>query len=144
MKIRTDVADMLRNGASTTEIMDTLHVGQRTVVAARTALGMPAPRRGGRPLRSIPELFHAHTEPVDGGHLRWTGYLQKGVPLLGRRGGNLTVYRVAFELKHGRKPVGQVRATCGYPRCVAPDHVQDRPMRDQLDAQYSAIFGTAA
>lgn len=142
MKVRTDVADMLRAGATTTAIMATLHVGHATVVRARDVLGVPGNPRGGRPLLPVPDLFHARTEPVEGGHLRWTGHFQKGVPVLGRQGRVLTAYRIAFELGHGRAPVGHVRPGCGTPCCVAPDHVQDRPMRQQLDAQYAAIFGS--
>lgn len=141
MKIRADIADMIRAGATTTAIKATLHVGYGTVTNARKALGIPAPTLCGRPLLPIPGLFHARTEPVDGGHLRWTGYVSNGVPTLGRRGRPHSAYRIAFEIRYGRKPVGLVRSTCGYPQCVAPDHMQDRPMRDRLNAQYAAIFG---
>lgn len=144
MKIRVDVADMIRAGATTTAIKAVLHVGHGTVANARKALGVPAPTLCGRPLLPIPDLFHARTEPVDGGHLRWTGYVSKGVPTLGRRGRPYSAYRIAFTLKHGREPIGLVRSSCDYPRCVAPDHVQDQPMRQQLDAQYAAIFGSEA
>lgn len=141
MKIRVDVAAMIRAGAGTTEIMTTLHVGYPTVARAREALGAPAPARTGQP---IPDMFHARTEPVEGGHLRWTGHISKGVPIICRSRGNLSAYRVAFTLKHHREPTGLIRATCGYPQCVAPDHMQDRPMRHRLDAQFDAIFGASA
>ena len=142
MKIRTDVADMIRNGAGTTAIMTTLHVGYPTVARAREALGIPAPTRNGRRAVPIPDAFRTHTEPIDGGHLRWTGHFNKGVPTLCRNSGNLSAYRVAFEMEHGRAPVGHVRPGCDYPGCVA--HVLDQPMREQLDAQYAAIFGATA
>lgn len=143
MKIRQDVVDMLRAGAYTTEVMATLHVGHPTVVRARKALGITTPIPSGRAPVPVPDAFHAHTEPIDGGHLRWTGHYNKGVPLLCRNSGNLSAYRVAFTLKHDREPTGLVRSACDYPRCVAPDHVQDQPMRQQFDAQYAAIFGDA-
>ena len=45
---------------------------------------------------------------------------------------------------HQRQPIGYVRPGCGYPHCVAPDHVEDQQMRDQLKTQMTAIFGGAA
>jgi hypothetical protein len=54
-----------------------------------------------------------------------------------------TAYRAAFELRYGRAPVGKALPGCDMPRCVAPDHVQDRPMRDALTTQFNAIFGGA-
>lgn len=141
MKIRADVADMIRDGATTTAIMTALHVGHPTVIRARDVLGIPAPTGNGRPVLPIADMFRTRAEPVDGGHLRWTGHISRGLPILCRSSGNVSAYRVAFTLKHDREPTGLVRSACGYPRCVAPDHVQDQPMRRQLDAQYAAIFG---
>ncbi|WP_406420004.1 hypothetical protein [Streptomyces sp. NBC_00842] len=141
MKIRAEVAEMLRNGSSNAEIMRTLHVGHKTVAQARQALGFPTPARGGRPLLPIPTLFAARTEPVDGGHLRWTGHVSKGVPVLGRRGNSLSAYRIAFKIRHNRESIGYAKPGCNHPGCVAPDHMQDQPMRDRLNTTFNAIFG---
>lgn len=140
MKVRADIADMLRNGATTTEVMTALHVAHGTVVKTREALDIPAPARNGRPLQPLADQFNANSEPVEGGHRRWTGYVYKGVPVLGRQGRHVSAYRVAFEVLHERKPIGNVKPGCDYPGCVA--HVQDRPMREQLNAQFAAIFGS--
>jgi hypothetical protein len=51
-----------------------------------------------------------------------------------------TAYRIAFQIRHGREPVGYVKPGCEFDGCVHPDHVEDQPMRDQ----YAAIFGAAA
>ncbi|MGW9299391.1 hypothetical protein ACWHA3_01005 [Streptomyces cyaneofuscatus] len=143
MKVRSDIADMLRAGAHQQDIMRTLHVGAKLVVAHREALRLPPPRRGGRPLLPIAAAYEARTEPEAGGHLRWTGHVDNGVPKLVRNRTKLSAYRVAFRMAHGREPVGQVRPGCGYPRCVAGDHMEDRPMREQLQAQLAGIFGGA-
>ncbi|MGW2837349.1 hypothetical protein ACWCWD_06510 [Streptomyces sp. NPDC001493] len=145
MKIRADIAEMLQAGHSHVEIMRTLHVGPLIVTATRNALNMPAPARGGKPLRPIAETFAERTEPVGGGHLRWTGHVWRDTtPILGRQGKGLSAYRVAFELRHGRRPVGHARPGCGYPQCVAPDHIEDKPMRERLRQQLAAILGGAS
>ncbi|MFH9610469.1 hypothetical protein [Streptomyces sp. NPDC017448] len=141
MKLRTDIVEMLQQGAHQQDIMRTLHVGATLVVSHREALHLPAPRRGGTPLRPIETEFHARTEHVDGGHLRWTGYHANGVPKLGRQGGHFSAYRIAFGLLHTREPVGRVRPGCGYPRCVEPTHLEDQTIRIQLRSQMAGIFG---
>ncbi|WP_371624084.1 hypothetical protein OG245_15340 [Streptomyces sp. NBC_01116] len=143
MKLRADVADMLREGIAQRDIMRTLHVSYKTVTSHRIALSLPAPKRGGHPLRPIETEFHARTEPVDGGHLRWTGHHAHGVPRLGRQGKHPSAYRVAFRLHHGREPIGHAKPGCGYAQCVAPAHLEDRPMREQLRSQMAGIFGGA-
>ncbi|MFJ6615428.1 hypothetical protein ACIQPT_34705 [Streptomyces sp. NPDC091289] len=143
MKIRTDIADMLRNGATQQDIMRTLHVGYKTVTAHRIALRLPTPKRGGHILRPIETEFYARTEPIDGGHLRWAGHHANGVPRLGRQGKHPSAYQVAFQMHHGRKPIGHAKPGCGYPQCVAPAHLEDRPMREQLQSQMNSIFGGA-
>jgi hypothetical protein len=51
-----------------------------------------------------------------------------------------TAYRIAFQIRWGREPVGYVKPGCEYDGCVHPEHVEDQPMREQ----YAAIFGAAA
>lgn len=145
MKIRSDVADMLRDGHTHIHIMRTLHVAYPTVKAAREHLGLPDPKTGGRPAETPQAALDARTEPIDGGHRRWTGYRgSTGGPMLACGGVNMSGYRLAFRIRHGREPVGRVTSGCDYEGCVAPDHVEDRPMREQLRTTYAAIFGEAA
>ncbi|MEU6615346.1 hypothetical protein [Streptomyces parvus] len=143
MKLRADIVEMLRNGHTHAEIMRTFRVAHKTVKAHRVALHMPDPKRGGHVLRPIKDEFYARTEPVDGGHLRWTGHHANGVPRLGRQGKHPSAYRVGFRLHHGREPIGHAKPGCGYPQCVAPAHLEDRPMRAQLRSQMAGIFGGA-
>jgi hypothetical protein len=144
--IRSDVADMLRAGHSQAHIMRTLRVSHGTVKAARDWLGMPSPIVGRtRPPETLAEAFAARTEPVEGGHLRWTGArCTTGTPQLGIQGRYISGYQAAFILRYGREPVGRSLPGCDYQQCVAPDHVEDQPMREKTRALYAAVFGASA
>ncbi|MFE6931795.1 hypothetical protein ACFVDT_07160 [Streptomyces sp. NPDC057699] len=145
MKVRLDVAQLIREDHSDREIARRLHVRSSIVRETRQALGLPPRPVGIKAADSVEELFHQRTTPVDGGHLEWTGYRTfKGTPTVRWNQRPFSAYRVAFGIRHGRPPVGQVRPGCGYPHCVAPDHVEDQQMRDQLKTQMTAIFGGAA
>ncbi|MFB7845473.1 hypothetical protein ACFC34_00355 [Streptomyces sp. NPDC056053] len=145
MQIPDAIADRLRNGCSNSTIIREFGVSKRFAAAARRDLGVPS-YGPGRPTTSTPQgLFRDRTEQVTGGHLRWTGTVTNaGVPSVSWLGRNLSAYRIAFVMRHNRAPVGLVRPGCGYPRCVAPAHVEDQAMRDQLRAQMAGIFGGAA
>lgn len=101
-------------------------------------------RRARAHAATLEDAFRARTEPVDGGHLRWTGATSHGTPTVRFNGGSYSAYRVAFRLQHDREPQGRVTATCDMPGCVSGWHVADQPMRDQTDALCEAIFGEAA
>jgi hypothetical protein len=145
MEIRTDVADMLRAGHSDREIARRLHVDGKAVAALRKVLGLPRHKAGIKAASSPQDLFRQRTRPVDGGHLEWTGYrTSDGTPFFRWLKRGYTAGRVAFVMQHGRAPVGRVQPGCGYSGCVAPAHVEDQPMRDQLKKQMAGIFGGAA
>jgi hypothetical protein len=108
----------------------------------RAARGECEPRSG-RPA-SLEEAFRRHTEPVDGGHVRWTGPTPKGLPTFWFARRPHTAYRVAFRLEHGRDPDGLVKPGCDRPQCVAGPHLEDRPMRKRTDSLFTAIFGDVA
>lgn len=98
--------------------------------------------RRGYAASTIDELFRARTEPLDGGHLRWTGYTSKrGVGSV-RHGGRIhTAARVAFRIHHGRDPQGYCTAECGMPGCVAPEHIDDDTTRTRNRAVYAVLIG---
>lgn len=145
MNIRPDVEQLLREGCSDHEIARRLHVCERTAGAARTALGLPRHKSGRRAAASPEDLFRARTRRVKGGHLKWLGYrTNDGTPFFRWMKKGYTAYRVAFTIRHNRPPVGQVRPSCGYPGCVAPEHMDDKPMRDQLHNLTKSIFGGTA
>lgn len=141
MKIRADIADMLRAGLPNQTIAARLRCDRKAVAKTRSALGLPKTPPGSRG-RPLADLIAARTEPVEGGHMRWTGTLNSaGSPVLNYRGAPKSVHRLVFINRHGREPVGKVRTGCDYPGCVHPDHVEDRPMRERNRATYAAIFG---
>jgi hypothetical protein len=141
MSLHQDIVDLVRAGLSDAEISRRLSVDARRPSAIRRTLGLPKHRPGRKP-KSAPDLFADRTQPREDGHLEWTGHRSPhGLPLL-RTGGKLeTAYRVAFRIRHGREPQGHVKPGCGVDDCVAPDHVEDTPMRERNRATYSAIFG---
>jgi hypothetical protein len=106
----------------------------------RDELGIP-PHPPGTKAESIDDTFRRRTTLADDGHLLWptTDYHIRTV-----EGASMSAGRYAFQQKYGRRPVGKVIAGCGTPRCVHPDHVEDRPMREALASQLATIFGSAA
>lgn len=142
MKIRADVAEMLRAGHSDRDIARALHTDAKAVAAARKALNLPKGRPGYAAASSPQDIFRRCTEAAGGQHLRWTGHISStGVPRVRWMGRMFTAYRLAFVMRYGRQPVGQVRPGCGFHGCVAPDHVQDQPMRVRDREAYASIFG---
>ncbi|WP_157164401.1 hypothetical protein [Streptomyces typhae] len=125
----------------------TLYCGQCNTLNKQVRRDPSLPRRT-RPRPATPgESFRLHTEPVDGGHLRWTGYVAHGVPTVCHAGSAYSAYRISFRLHHGREPVGRAMPTCGKDGCLAGDHLADRPMREanrRADKAYAAIFGGAS
>lgn len=142
MKIRTDIAELLRAGLPDQVISKRLRCDRKTVAAARAALHLPKTPPGSQQ-RSLADLIAARTEPVDGGHLRWTGTVNaSNTAVLNYQGqGPRSVHRLVFINRYGREPVGKVRTGCDYPGCVHPDHVEDQPMRERNRATFNAIFG---
>lgn len=148
--VRRDIEAMLRKGTPQMHIARELGIAPGTVQRTREALGLPAPRSGPRErYGSLEEAFRANTEPVDDGHLRWTGYAdsRRGTPCVCFRQQRVTAARVSFELHHGRPPVGPVLPDCGMAGCLAGSHLADRPMREanrRADQAFAAIFGLSA
>ncbi|MFD5031670.1 hypothetical protein ACFWM0_14830 [Streptomyces sp. NPDC058405] len=138
MKIRTDIAALLREGLSDRAVARQTRAASTTVARHRAALGIPKTLPGHFTDSTPQSLFHARTEPVNGGHMRWTGWTTNhGTPAVQWDGRHLTAYRIAFVIRWGRAPEGPVRPGCDMPGCVAPDHVEDQQQRNQ----YTAIFG---
>ena len=136
------VKTLLREGLSDREISKRLRTNPKRVAAIRAELDLPSHQN--RPL-TFDERWAASTEPVDGGHIRWTGRFREGTnPAVLHEGRDASPRRIVFERLHGRPAVGRVQPGCGYGPCVRPDHLEDQPMRDQLAEQYAAIFGEVA
>ncbi|MDQ0961949.1 hypothetical protein QFZ66_005827 [Streptomyces sp. B4I13] len=108
----------------------------RRVEEVRKRAGLPAYVRGRRAAyATLKEAFLAQVEPVQGGHMRWTGPREKtGTPVVRWRSLLDTAYRVAFRLHHQREPVGYLTRSCEIPGCVAGAHQRDLTMREALAA----------
>jgi hypothetical protein len=137
---REEIVALLRQGLSDKQIGKRLRTNPKRAAQLRAELNLPATAVVAL---TFAERWAANTEPVGGGHLRWTGRFRDGdTPAVTDGGRTVHVRRAAFERLHGRPPVGLVLPGCGRGDCVRPEHLEDRPMRDQLAAQYHAIFGT--
>ncbi|MFH8792251.1 hypothetical protein [Streptomyces sp. NPDC017941] len=125
----------------------TLYCGQCNTLNKQARRDPSVPRRSRPRAATVEESFQLHTEPIDGGHLRWTGYISHGHPTVCHRGSTYSAYRVSFRLHQGREPVGRATPTCGVEGCLAGGHLADRPMREanrRADAAFAAIFGDAS
>ncbi|MFF5668870.1 hypothetical protein ACFY8S_01820 [Streptomyces hygroscopicus] len=124
--------DDVSNAAAAAE----LGCGWRRVDEVRKRVGLPVYMRGRRAAYSSwEEAFAEQSEPVEGGHRRWTGPRERsGTPVVRHRTSIQTAYRVAFRLHHGREPQGNVTRSCEIPGCVAGEHQRDRVMREAQKA----------
>lgn len=79
------------------------------------------------------EKWSALLRPVEDGHTEWTGERagRSGTPVMRFRERSVSPAGLAFRARTGRDPVGQVRAECGYPHCLTPDHVDDERGRQE-------------
>jgi transcription factor WhiB len=116
--------DMIRKGGATdSQVAAAVGLSSHTIGKIRRELGIPV-----QPVpKTIEETYAERTETVDGGHVRWTSVSQQAT-LNGR---TYTPARLAFLLGHGREPEGWVYVSCDRPGCVEPEHLTDRPMREQ-------------
>jgi hypothetical protein len=129
MKVRADVAELLRAGHSNRAIARQLHTDAKDVAEARKVLGLPKAKPGKKPTGTAEDLFWRRAKLTDDGHMEWTGFRINGTPALRHGGKNITAYRIAFKIRHRREPVGNVTGVCGIDGCVHPDCMADRPMR---------------
>lgn len=88
---------------------------------------------------SVEELFGARTQPLPGGHLKWTG--TAGALRIRWRGQNYSALAIAFRMRTGHDPVGRARNACGTHLCVAPAHISDQTERDRDNATFNSLFG---
>ncbi|MFG2976250.1 WhiB family transcriptional regulator [Streptomyces sp. NPDC048331] len=107
------------------EIAQSLGLSITTVHRRRHFLGLPTVR-----LRGITpqEVYASGARPTEGGHVEWQSNAVN--PAVSINGRTKLVARFAFELGHGREPVGPVTRACGYDRCIAWQHLTDRVVRE--------------
>jgi hypothetical protein len=142
MKVRADVAELLRAGYSDRTIARQLSMDAKGIAAARAALGLPKAKSGRKPAATPEDLFWRRVQPTEDGHLLWTGHrASRGAATFRHGGRHYTACTVAFRIRHGRDPEGRAQTMCDKRGCVSPHCVADRPMRERADATYAAIFG---
>ena len=140
MRIRPEIAALIRDGHSNRYIAAEVGASKVTVRRVRAHLGYPP--IVSRSVLTIGQVWGTYARPVGVGHIEWAGPTShNGVPVFTHRGTRYQARAVAFRRRYGRDPVGYVKATCDHPGCVSPDHVADQPMRQQLTTTYTAIFG---
>lgn len=147
MKVRADIAELLRAGVKQSHICRQLHCAPLTVQRTREALHLPAPKICRILPATLEDAFRQHTQPTEGGHVAWSGPVTGGVPKVTFQGTTRSAYRVSFRIHHGREPVGRVTSSCEVQRCVSGRCVEDKPMREanqRADRAFAAIFGASA
>ncbi|MFF9200004.1 WhiB family transcriptional regulator [Streptomyces sp. NPDC014779] len=80
-------------------------------------------------LGPLVDAFLDRTIQRTAGHVVWRGR-KTTYNVAGRV---FTPAQLAFEVGYGRRPEGHVKATCGVPYCVAPEHLADGQMRWRRD-----------
>lgn len=75
------------------------------------------------------DQYLRRTEPLDGGHVRWT----VTTPYITFKGCKYTGMQLAWALSTKRPAKGLLRATCGLAGCVAAEHLADEAMRNARD-----------
>jgi hypothetical protein len=91
-------------------------------------------------LAGLEAKWATYIQPTADGHLLWTGGQH-----FRWAGGMYRPNQVAFAIRtNGRDPQGYVRADCGTPRCVLPDHVDDAEGRARTRTQLRALLGLPA
>jgi hypothetical protein len=138
---RADIIALLQEGHSNRHIGRILHTDPLRVGRIRAELELP--RYEPRPSLTLEQTWATRTKPLHGGHMRWTGPLRGGMPNLVYQQRNYSARRVAFQVGHGREPVGRVLPSCGQTWCIAPEHASDQTMR-RADLLFRQIFGAAA
>lgn len=149
MPIRThykeaDIRRLIAAGMNNTQIARQLHITRYTAAQAREDLGFPpAPRT--EPALTPQLKFTDATVETGDGHMAWTGErTQDCAPVLSHHGTKLSVRPIAYEIEHGRKPVGRVKSACVHTWCVAPAHQADAVDRDRTRTQPRQLDSAAA
>ncbi|MBC9729909.1 hypothetical protein H8R17_35760 [Streptomyces sp. TRM68367] len=131
---------LLREGLGNSEIARRLKADRAAVRRIREEHNIPAPPQ--QPL-SLEEKWAANVKQLEGGHLEWTGPrgTSSGTPILRYRDDAYSPAALAFSMRTGREPAGQVYADCGVKHCVAPAHVLDEPERTRVREQLRRTLG---
>ncbi|CAL9609800.1 hypothetical protein SUDANB1_05601 [Streptomyces sp. enrichment culture] len=136
-----EIAGLLREGLTNMDAARRLDGVSKSVVRqVRIAEDIPYPVRQAE---TAQQKWARNVRPAGDGHAEWTGRRRNrdNQPVLRHGETTLSPARVAFTIRTGREPVGQVRAECGRPDCMAPEHVEDEPGRTRLREQLRYTLG---
>lgn len=132
-----DVRPLLQTGLTDSEIGRRLFHQPTAIGLVREALEVPPARRTNG-VEPVPRKFARHTQSVGGGHLQWVGPRSQDLtPVLHHGTARLLARWIAYQLEHGRRPVGTVKADCEHDWCVTPAH-----LTDQVDRDHALCFST--
>ncbi len=146
LKRHPKAAAMLRNGATYTQVHDTLGLSRPTIRSIRVALNIPVPANA-TPARTPADAFALYARPHTDGHTHWTGPHTGTTPQLWADGRVYSALRIAFRLHHDREPDGPIRRggnNCDDPHCINGAHLTDRRIREanhRADQAFEQIFG---
>jgi hypothetical protein len=128
---------------SNNQVARTLRVDRAAVRRIRGEHDIPQPQAG---TRTLEQKWAANVREVDDGtriHLEWTGprASSAGTPVLRHQDETYSVAGIAFSMRTGRAPAGQVRPECDHPGCVAPGCVSDEEERTRVREQLRRTLG---
>ncbi|THA82766.1 WhiB family transcriptional regulator [Streptomyces sp. A0592] len=118
---------LLRSGTmSDAQISKATGIPDSSIHRRREALGLPVFWQ-----RATPQsAFEAHARSVDGGHVVWESAGGGKRPQIKVQKQYYRVTHLAFLLGYGREAEGHVKVTCGFPECIAWEHLADRVIRN--------------
>lgn len=139
---REQIIDALQQGWSVYRINRELHADRARIRAIRDEIGLAVYVRPAT-VRTIKDKWREYARPTDDGHMEWTGErgAASNTPLLSYKGRHHSASGIAFRIRTGRDPKGQVLADCGRKHCVAPGHVEDEPGRRRNREQLRYLLG---
>lgn len=135
-----EAAKLLLAGATDTFVARELGMGRRAAARVRHLIGAPAAPKA----KHLPERLAANIVAVDapGGHSVWSGRRNGKTPILRHEGAERQAAALIFEVRTGRKPVGNAHSDCdGHPQCMTPEHIMDAVERTQVRRQLRALMG---
>lgn len=134
-----EISHLLRTGMSDSAVARKLEINRQSVTRVRGILGLPAHPRN---TTVGDKLDRFSAEPDADGHVKWTGRRgHSGTPVIRHLGVETSAAAAAFERRTGRPPVGECRADCDQPQCMAPDHLADDIERHTIRLQLRSLAG---
>lgn len=133
---REAMAALLREGVPVVEIVRQLRCDKTAVFRLKRELGLMEPRS-----RTPEQKFRTRAVETVDGHMEWTGERNNGTPVIQHDYRYVSARAIAFTIRTGRAPIGNVLPDCDRRDCVAPAHVLDRGERNEIRKQVRDLRG---